>query len=71
MKTCSVCKKDKNESEFYSKQAKCKICHAKHSKIWAQNNKEKVSLWSRDYRQRNEERVKESKRIHYRMTKGK
>lgn len=56
MKTCSECNKEKKEVEFYRRRAakdgrssNCKECHNKRTKIWRDNNSEKVKKHKKEY----------------------
>ena len=70
MKKCNNCDREKDESEFYKRarrksdgsqsfRAICKSCTNEQSSEWQKKNPEKASKASREFYQRNSERVKE------------
>ena len=69
MKKCSNCSAMKELTEFYKRQAKCKICHKKSNKLWAEKNKEILLKNTRAWRQNNIERHREYQRISYHKNK--
>jgi len=72
MKQCSVCKEWKTFDNFCKhKKAKdgynwsCKQCKAKNDKIYQENNKEKISIQHKKYREENLESILEKNRQDY------
>ena len=59
MRTCGVCAKDKNESDFYAKPKwECKECVKSRVRKWHFENREKAAAYSREWRKKNLERAK-------------
>lgn len=62
MKTCTNCKLEKEENEFYknhkSLEACCKVCRNIKTKEWAKNNREKINERSRERKKENPEEYK-------------
>lgn len=62
-KICKECNLEKPVSDYYRSKdgyyfGKCKICHTRQVRIWRSKNKDKVSLYNREYNSRAEVRKK-------------
>jgi hypothetical protein len=73
MKKCSKCGADKPITEFSKDSRKasgirpsCKVCNSEHKKIYYKNNKERISLYWKDFYQNNKDRLKDKQRKKYR-----
>lgn len=68
MKHCKHCNQSKDDSEFYSNQAWCKVCMREHQKMWAAQHRERRREINRAWTARNRERkrtmVKASNAVH-------
>ena len=56
-KFCIECKLNRNVCDFYKNRKKCKTCIAKYKKRYAQENKEKISLQQKKWREENKEYI--------------
>lgn len=72
MKSCHLCKKTKDESNFNIDMAKsdmlssrCKPCHKKYAKDWKIKNKERVQKTGANYYKINRERIRKNAKNHY------
>jgi 5-methylcytosine-specific restriction endonuclease McrA len=65
-KMCIQCNTLKDESEFYSKQSRCKLCFPISRKIYYEEHKEEILLKCREYRKKhcNDDGYKEKKRTY-------
>lgn len=65
MKTCTVCKTEKDLSEFGKQKGSstglrsaCKKCHTEKAKLYAANNKEKIQAYRKAYNFENREHIR-------------
>jgi hypothetical protein len=65
MKECIKCFISKPEDLFRKNRNACKECESKSAKEWQLNNKEKVKLNEKIYREKNKERLKEKNAKYY------
>lgn len=72
MKVCTKCGVEKDESEFYKNQYRCKLCEKEYKKEYRKNNKEKIRQYrennkdkAKQYREDNKDKIKERARKHY------
>lgn len=70
MITCTLCLEEKEDEDFNVSSAKkngknsyCKPCQSKKNKLWMEANKIHRQGYDRDYKQVNQERVKENKHL--------
>lgn len=77
-KICGTCKKElPATNEFFSKKSsgkyglsnKCKECAKEYSKMYRENNKEKVASSNKRWREENEEELKNKRKIKYENNK--
>jgi hypothetical protein len=64
MKICNKCNVEKDDSEFYVSRNECKTCKKERSKLYRQNNLEKVKERRKLYYQNNTEKMKERKKLY-------
>ena len=67
-KVCSRCNTEKDVTEFYSYGGRCKLCVKERSKVYRENNKEKINSKTRGYRKHKRQsdslyKVKENIRV--------
>jgi hypothetical protein len=65
MRECIKCFISKPEDLFRKKRKDCRECESRAAKEWQSNNKEKVKLNEKIYRERNKERLKEKNAKYY------
>lgn len=71
MKHCYLCSQDKEDSSFYDRAIVCKPCHNKRGRVWAQNNKDKVSNYAYKGRIRRQYNLSEEEyKVLYEKQKG-
>ena len=71
MKTCSKCKLEKDESEFYKDKrnknglcAACKKCVNSRNNEYAKNNNSKMKIYKQRYKLKNLDKIREYNKIH-------
>lgn len=76
MKTCTVCKIEKSDDDFYkSKRTKdglnsdCKMCRLERNKIYVDKNKKEVKDRAKKHRETNKEKIKQRKKEYYEKNK--
>ena len=70
-KVCSKCNTEKDVTEFYSYGGRCKLCVKERSKIYRENNKEKIIKDRKDYYKKNKDRLSEKSKKYYKNNKDK
>ena len=76
MRTCSRCKKEKAESEFYKRthggsNRICRSCMQEYSRSYRKNNRTKVKVYAKVYMENNREAKAASDKKHGKTEKGK
>jgi Zn-finger protein len=64
MKKCTVCKEEKEITEFYKKSkgttSACRKCLMAQTKKYKQENKDKIREYNRKYKQENKEKLRDN-----------
>lgn len=73
MKVCTVCKVEKNESEYPKSRgyhhSRCKECARKYAKEWYTNNRLKSNLKRKEYYENNKEKELNKQKLYYQLNK--
>jgi hypothetical protein len=69
MKVCKKCQIEKEETDFYKGDAKCKSCKIDYQKKHTELNKEKIREYKKNYASKNSEKIKSESKQYYENNK--